>query len=540
MPRILVVEDDADQREIRRLILERSGHTVAAAASSSDALAHVEAHDADCVLMDLRLPRPADGLRLIEDIRARDQRLPVVVLSGWPEDLEQSPLASRVSATLKKPVETDRLLRTINRLLAVGLLLLIFALAATGQTKTFPFQIDKPGEVVAELNLTAPGSDWAVAGKEGALTAITVDTTPPFHVMVTGPARPYRVFLGPLAAGPHHLKVERQANGSAPGAALTIGGVAIGVSTDETIAHAPIVPVRADTLGKFTDVPLLAYCTRGQDESGRYLEYTVIFSNEDGGTSTRDLMARWGRTTDIEYIYRVWPDTKPLKTLIQTKGHKDVPYQGAWVGEHPVLQPVTDNNMVAPAALDAAPIRYQLAPVLADLSDGSREKAMDDAPYTYEIAAKELQRENKLRPYGTFRGESISDSRNYIVIEVKVASHLAGVQILLQRRGEGKWRGSALGLGKDFIERSGWARTRIELPPGTTAADLAGIGAECLSQRDLVHEPIAKDGHCAVEAIGRVFFLGRDYTPGPRIEIPGFPAGGWKLEAGELVTLPLH
>ena len=119
-------------------------------------------------------------------------------------------------------------------------------------------------------------------------------------------------------------------------------------------------------------------------------------------------------------------------------------------------------------------------------------------------------------------------------------STLAGVQVLIQRKGEKKWRGSALGLGKDFIERSGWVRTRVELPPGTTPSDLAGFGAECLSQRDLVRQPIAKNGHCAVEAIGRVFFLDQEYKPGPRIAIPGFPAGGWKMEAGELFTLALQ
>ena len=31
----------------------------------------------------------------------------------------------------------------------------------------------------------------------------------------------------------------------------------------------------------------------------------MIWSNEDGGTNTPALMARWGRTTDIEWIYRV-------------------------------------------------------------------------------------------------------------------------------------------------------------------------------------------------------------------------------------------
>ena len=63
---------------------------------------------------------------------------------------------------------------------------------------------------------------------------------------------------------------------------------------------------RLNTVGRFSDIPLLLYCERLKDEGEDVLQYTVIFSNEDGGTSTRTLMARWGRTTDIEYVYRAF------------------------------------------------------------------------------------------------------------------------------------------------------------------------------------------------------------------------------------------
>ena len=69
-------------------------------------------------------------------------------------------------------------------------------------------------------------------------------------------------------------------------------------------ANAPILFARLNTVGKFSDIPLLLYCERLQENSEPVLQYTVIFSNEDGGTSTRALMARWGRSTDIEYVYK--------------------------------------------------------------------------------------------------------------------------------------------------------------------------------------------------------------------------------------------
>jgi len=323
------------------------------------------------------------------------------------------------------------------------------------------------------------------------------------------------------------------------GAGLAAVSARFRETRDAIILNAPILLARANTVGKFTDVPLLAYCTRGNDESGAYLQYTVIFSNEDGGTSTRDLMARWGRTTDIEYIYRVWLDAAgaPVQTLIQTRDPADVPYAGVREGSHPVLVPVTDNNMVEPGVPAGAVIRYQLAPVLAELSGGAREMVMDSAPFTYRISAEELAREGKLRPAGTFDGEKISDPRNYLVVEFETESKAAAVQILVRGRGAQRWQASSAGLAKNHIERPGWARTAIELPPGTKVTDLAEIGAQCLSLRDVSRQPTPKNGACTLRRFGRIFMLGPDYVPLPSIPPP---AAGWDLKAGEMISVPLR
>ena len=72
----------------------------------------------------------------------------------------------------------------------------------------------------------------------------------------------------------------------------------------DVFAYAPVLFARLNTVGQFSDIPLLLYCEHLRVDGEDTLQYTVIFSNEDGGTSTRALMARWGRTTDIEYVYR--------------------------------------------------------------------------------------------------------------------------------------------------------------------------------------------------------------------------------------------
>ncbi|MBI4889145.1 MAG: response regulator [Acidobacteria bacterium] len=544
MARILLVEDDPDQRLLRRLILERAGYEVNPAASPAEALTP-RPTPPDCVLMDLRLPQVADGLQLIRSLRLLHPNLPIAVLSGRTHELDAAPESQLVQATLAKPIRTEMLLKTLARLTAALALLLLLPWAASAQSRDFSFQLPAPAEVIAQLTLASPGSDWSIPSREAATALLTLDQTSTQQVTVFGTPQPhtYTVFLGPLRPGPHTLHIERDPKLSAANSPLEIAAARFEsiLPSDPRylpLAHAPVLLPRADTVGRFSDTPLLAYYTRGADDAGPWLEYTVIFSNEDGGTSTRDLMARWGRTTDIEYLYRVWldPQGRPSKTLIQTREHKDVPYEGRREALHPILCPVTEINMVEPAPAGPTPIRYQLVPVFADLAQASREIVMDHNPLTYRISAQELIREDKLRPPATPGGDRISDPRLYLIVEAKVASERAAIQLLVRRRNSTKWTGSATGIGKDYIERSGWVRATIELPRGTRLSDIAEIGAQCLSRRDLERQPIPKNGLCRLEAFGKVFFLGNDYTPQPPLKLPN---PNWQLQIGEMETLSL-
>ena len=95
---------------------------------------------------------------------------------------------------------------------------------------------------------------------------------------------------------------------------------------------APIIYARPNTVGKFTDLPLLMWYEIVPTARGRQYRYSVIFSNEDGGTQTDRLMATWGRTTDIEFVYGVEVDGggRILAEEFQGPGH-EVP---AFKGQH--------------------------------------------------------------------------------------------------------------------------------------------------------------------------------------------------------------
>jgi CheY-like chemotaxis protein len=111
---VLIVDDDTQQLAIRKLLLEAAGHIVAVADSAPEAVRLLEELRPDLVLMDLRLPKLADGLSLIRSIGERRLTAKIIVLSGWIEDLCDLPEEKLVSRVLGKPIRHERLLAAIN------------------------------------------------------------------------------------------------------------------------------------------------------------------------------------------------------------------------------------------------------------------------------------------------------------------------------------------------------------------------------------------------------------------------------------------
>ena len=84
---ILIVEDNADWRELLAGLLQREGHTVKAVSSSKDAHAYIErAKDLDLAILDVRLVETEEqneqGMQLLADIRACQPFARVVIITG--------------------------------------------------------------------------------------------------------------------------------------------------------------------------------------------------------------------------------------------------------------------------------------------------------------------------------------------------------------------------------------------------------------------------------------------------------------------------
>jgi two-component system, NtrC family, response regulator len=112
---ILIVEDDPDQLELRKLLLENAGHEVWTAAGREEANKVFDEASPTVVIMDLRLPRLADGQALIRDLRDRSSTVRIFVESGAVGDLTALPEAGLVNELLNKPSSLPFLLKLISK-----------------------------------------------------------------------------------------------------------------------------------------------------------------------------------------------------------------------------------------------------------------------------------------------------------------------------------------------------------------------------------------------------------------------------------------
>ena len=406
-------------------------------------------------------------------------------------------------------------------------------LAAAAPLVQQPFSLQQPAEVVATLHASCARCDWGVAGREGAGVAISVDGRYRTHVMLTQGEREgeYRVLLGRFARGTHTIAVASDPSATARGAgAVRIGRVDVAPAGDtdpsyEALAHAPVLHARPNTIGRFTDVPLLMWYETATTPRGRSYRYSVIFSNEDGGTATDRLMATWGRTTDIEFVYGIEVDAsgRTIAEEFQGPDHVVTPFRGRHEGRHPIEFVVTDNNMVsdkparsgagaelAPPA--AAAIRYAPAPERFDLTDQSREVVMDAHPWTYRVTSEEMSREGKIAVDAAPGSGNIPDPRRFVFVEACSALESAALAfgVRVATPDGPRWFDSHRERDQFRIVRTGCFRGAVPVP--------AGAGAP--GSVDAIRFRAWPDGKgqpasVSITRVNMVFTLGDDFLPRP-------------------------
>ncbi len=114
MASVLIVDDEANIRRMLAALLESEGYAASSAADGTEALTALESSERDVVLLDLALPGRS-GLELLESMRRRWPRLPVIMMSG------RATLADAVRATklgayhfIEKPLAPEVVLLSVG------------------------------------------------------------------------------------------------------------------------------------------------------------------------------------------------------------------------------------------------------------------------------------------------------------------------------------------------------------------------------------------------------------------------------------------
>lgn len=429
--------------------------------------------------------------------------------------------------------------------LAALTLAIVSSLTCAQTLKEQSFHLKAEAEAILDLTAAAPHTSWRDTGSEAAVASLFVDGRYNQDIILFAGALPftYEVMLGHLQPGEHKLRIDFNRKQSAPKAsAIQIRSVKIssfepGSADYQALSLAPLLYARPNTIGRFSDIPVLMWYETERDGALTKIRYSVIFTNEDGGTETTALMARWGRTTDIEWIYEVKLDArnKVVAATFQGVRHETRDFQGKNESGHPALVVASDNNNVSDRG--ESEMRFALRPIAFDLSHNSREEIMDRHPWIYRLMSAELAREGKISE-ASQAGYQVADPRRYLYLEAESEQHNATISFAVKLKGDQTWYTSDLGISKYKIERSGYFRTTVCLPAGTRLSQIERVEARCDAADNPKREkekPLS--GDCKLEAVNKVFMLDERYQPGPSLPVHIQPRD---LRSGERIETYAH
>jgi two-component system, NtrC family, nitrogen regulation response regulator NtrX len=215
---ILIVDDEADIRELVSGILEDEGYTTRVARDSDDALGAIHARRPSLVFLDIWLQGSRlDGLQVLGSIKTEHPELPVVMISGHG-NIETAVAAIKQGAYdfIEKPFKADRLVLVADRALETSRLkrevkdlkqLAPYSATLVGGSGAISHlrqTIDKVAPTNSRILIVGPSG----SGKE--LTARTI------HALSTRAEAPF-VVINAAAITPERMEIElfgiEQSNG---------------------------------------------------------------------------------------------------------------------------------------------------------------------------------------------------------------------------------------------------------------------------------------------------------------------------------------
>ncbi|MGA3174207.1 MAG: sigma-54 dependent transcriptional regulator [Syntrophorhabdales bacterium] len=131
--RILIIDDEASQRELLSMLFSRKGYSVTCASRGDDGLKEHERSVPDVVILDIRLP-DRNGLEVLGELRRNNPGTAIIMITAY-HDVETTVRAMKLGACdyITKPIDVDEIEKAVSR---------AFRLATTDGPKTSPIEQD--------------------------------------------------------------------------------------------------------------------------------------------------------------------------------------------------------------------------------------------------------------------------------------------------------------------------------------------------------------------------------------------------------------
>ncbi len=120
--KILIVDDEEDVREVLKMHLEGENYSILEAGDGEEAIKVLRSDmmNVAVILCDIRMPK-VNGIECIDYLRREAPSIPIVVVTAYPDtDLAVDLMKKGVKDYLVKPVEKEKLVQTVKKLVAAG------------------------------------------------------------------------------------------------------------------------------------------------------------------------------------------------------------------------------------------------------------------------------------------------------------------------------------------------------------------------------------------------------------------------------------
>lgn len=119
--KILIIDDNADTRDLTHLHLTTEGFAVVVASDGREGLYMAVAEQPDLIITDISMPG-VNGIELVKQLSAQPEldNVPILVLTAFGDEEMDKAIRAGAHRAMSKPVHLDSLMDEVRLLLAAS------------------------------------------------------------------------------------------------------------------------------------------------------------------------------------------------------------------------------------------------------------------------------------------------------------------------------------------------------------------------------------------------------------------------------------